>query len=364
MTTCACPGCDQPGTNGCASCRLVGYCSRVCQTTDWLHHKEECPGHLHKIGMSHLNKAEGFNSERNWPQSLRHADLALTKLKQLKDRPLAVIEILDDAYKHKGSALDFMVRDKEALECATERYNMWETTYRRHPKTIAASFSLIEGLMSNREFHKAHLIAATVYEQTTHPMTNDIPGHLEQRFLAKGSFFYARATLLLAQAGGIPPEEMQKVGEEAIAVARKAMQIHTQLHGIDSVNVANDQRALANALDHFNNVDDDEILRLYERAMAIFLQGNLSLSAALGETNLGCAYYKRARRAEDAGDLDRELANGVLAVTHCREAARIYRANCRNDTAETTATFAARIEENIRIKVAAKAAAAAAGNRG
>ena len=364
MKTCACPGCDQPGTNGCASCRLVGYCSRVCQTADWLHHKEECSGHLRKMGMSHLNKAEEFSREKNWQQSLHYADLALTKLKQLKDRPLAVVELLDEAFKYKCSVLKLMNRDKEALECATERYNMWASTYRRNPLTIVVSFALIEGLINNDAFDKAHLIAGTVYEQTTHPMTNDIPEELQQMLLADGSFYYVRATLSLAQAGGIPPEEMQKVGEEAIAVARKAMQIHTQLHGIDSVNVANDQRALANALDHFNNVDDDEILRLYERAMAIFLQGNLSLSAALGETNLGCAYYKRARRAEDAGDLDRELANGVLAVTHCREAARIYRANCRNDTAETTATFAARIEENIRIKVAAKAAAAAAGNRG
>ena len=350
MTTCACPGCDQPGTNGCASCRLVGYCSRVCQTADWLHHKEECPGHLRKMGMSHLNKAEKFSREQNWLQSLRYSDLALTKLQQLKDHPLAVIELLDDAFKHKGTALIFMGRQKEHLECATERYNMWETTFRRHPKTIEVSFALIEVLMFDNELDKAHLIAGMVYEQTTHPMTNDIPEELQQPLLAEGSCYYARATLSMAQAGGIPPEEEQKVGEEAIALARKAVQIDTHLHGTESLRVANDMATLASVLDHFNNVDDDEILRLYERAMATYrrLEGNMYLGVAGGETSLGCAYYKRADRAEDAGDLDRCVINGELAATHYREAARIIRAINHVDTAEPIATLAAEIEENMR----------------
>ena len=350
MTTCACPGCDQPGTNGCASCRLVGYCSRICQTADWLHHKEECPGHLRKIAMANHAKAKRFCSERNWPQSLRYADLALIKLKQLKDRPLAIVELLDDAYKHKGSVLDIMGRQKEALECATERYNMWASTYRRNPKTIEASFALIEGLMNNREYAQAHLIAATVYEQTTHPMTNDIPEELQQPLLAMGSYFYVRATLSMAQAGGIPSEEKEKVGEEAIALARKAMQINTQLHGTESLYVADDMTALTSVLDHFNNVDDDEILRLNERALAIYrrLQGNMSLGVAQVEVNLGRAYYKRAGRAQAVYDLDRCIANLELALTHYGEAARIYRIFNHVDSAEKNARSAARIEENIR----------------
>ena len=323
-----------------------------------MHHKEECPGHLRKIAMANHAKAQRYNGERNWPQSLRHADLALTKLKQLKDRPLAVVELLDDAFKHKGTALILMGRQKENLECTTERYNMWASTYRRNPKTIVASFSLIDGLINNEEYDKAHLIAATVYEQTTHPMTNDIPEHLEQSLLAMGSYFYVRATLLLAQAGSIPSEEKEKVGEEAIALARKAMQIDTQLHGIESLNVANDMTALANALDFFSNVDDDEILRLYEQVLAIFrrLHGSSSLSVAVSEMNLGGAYNTRAARAEDAGDLYGCVVNGELAATHYREAARIYRSINRVGDAEKTARSAARIEESlrqIRISIAA-----------
>ena len=47
-------------------------------------HKEECPGHLRKMGMAHLEKATGFDREQNWMQSLRYAELALAKLKQFK----------------------------------------------------------------------------------------------------------------------------------------------------------------------------------------------------------------------------------------------------------------------------------------
>ena len=300
--------------------------------------------------MANHAKAQRYNGERNWPQSLRHADLALTKLKQLKDRPLAVVELLDDAFKHKGTALILMGRQKENLECTTERYNMWASTYRRNPKTIVASFALIEGLINNDAFDKAHLIAGTVYEQTTHPMTNDIPEELQQSLLAEGSYYYVRATLSLAQAGGIPSEEKQKVGEEAIALARKAMQIHTQLHGTESICVANDMTTLAHALDFFNHVDDDEILRLYEQVLVIYrrLQGNMSLGVAQVETRLAGAYDKSAGRAQAANDLDRCIANGELALLHHREAARIYRAIKDVAAAGKNASCIAQIEENIR----------------
>ena len=40
------------------------------------------------MGMDHLDKARAFHQEKNWPQLLHHSVLALTKLKQLKDRPV------------------------------------------------------------------------------------------------------------------------------------------------------------------------------------------------------------------------------------------------------------------------------------
>ena len=48
--------------------------------------------------MANLEKAKGFHREQNWPQTLYHAELAATKLKQLKDRP---VEAIDDALSHK-----------------------------------------------------------------------------------------------------------------------------------------------------------------------------------------------------------------------------------------------------------------------
>ena len=54
----------------------------------WPTHKESCDGHLRKVGMVHHNKARAFHQEKNWPQLLHQSVLALTKLKQLKDRPV------------------------------------------------------------------------------------------------------------------------------------------------------------------------------------------------------------------------------------------------------------------------------------
>ena len=317
------------------------------------------------MGMAHLAKAKVFHGERNWVQSLRYAELALTKLKQLKDRSLAAIEILDETLLFKFNALNFMDRNKEALECATERYNMWATTFMRHPGTIEASFPLIHILIFNKEFDQAHLIASTVYEMALHPMTHDIPDHLQQPYLAQASNHLARATFRLAQAGGIPPEEKQKAGEEAIALARKALEIDTQLYGSESHEVANDMGALANVLDYFNDVDDDEAIRLYEQAMAsrARLEGSLSVNVAVNNYNLGTVYFRRANIADAANDLNCDLANLELALPHFREAVRIFASTNLVDKAEKTAQTIAQIEEDIRQlrkKIAAKAAAATA----
>ena len=95
LETCSNPGCDQPGTNRCSACKTSLYCGPICQTANWIHHEEECPGHLLKLGMSNLAKArELFHRERNFPQSLRCADLAATKLQKLKDHP---VEDVDEA---------------------------------------------------------------------------------------------------------------------------------------------------------------------------------------------------------------------------------------------------------------------------
>ena len=62
------------------------------------------------MGMDHLNRVRGFHDENNWSQALRHSDLALTKLMQLKDRPL---EAISDALELKCIALGFLCRFRE-----------------------------------------------------------------------------------------------------------------------------------------------------------------------------------------------------------------------------------------------------------
>ena len=366
VTTCSNPGCDQPGTKQCSACKTTPYCGPICQTADWVHHKEECPGHLRKVGTAHLEKAKGFFRERNWVPSLRYADLALTKLKQLKDRRLETVEILDFAYSMKFDALQLMDRQKEALECAKERYTLWAMNHMRNPKMFTAAFALIESCIRNGEFEDAALYARTAYEMVFYDTDGIIPTDQRQKLLARGSYWLSRATYYLADAG-IPPEEKQKAGEEAIALARKALEIDTELQGIESTHgVALDLTALADALEYFNNVDDDEVLRLREQANAIFsrLEGSSSLNVAVGEESLGNVYSRRAKRAHAANDLDRWIANLELALPHSHEAVRIYRVIEHVDAADRVLRQVAPVEECIRQLGIIRAGGAAAVTRG
>ena len=358
METCANPGCDQPGTNKCSGCKITPYCGPICQKDHWAIHKESCDGRLRKMGMAHLEKAQGFNHEHNWSQLLRYSDLAATKLMQLKDRPLGAIST---ALEFKCSALGFLGKYREQLECAKEWYCLWNTKP-TDVGAIDAAFFLIQSCMNNKEFADAHLYASTLYEIINHKHDNKIPDDQRQRYIAQGAYYLANATLKLARTGGIPPGEKQKTGQEAIALARRALEIHTQLFGTEDVKVANDMSILAELLEYFNDGDEDEILRLFEQSIAIHARvfGSSSVSVAVGEGKLGDAYYNRAKRARAAKDLDREQANLELALPHFRESGRIFRAIDRVELADSVAQYAVVIEEQLRQVAIAKATAAAA----
>ena len=107
--------------------------------------------------------------------------------------------------------------------------------------------------------------------------------------------------------------------------------------------------SLASILDYFNDVDDDEFLRLYEQAIAIFsrVEGSSSVNVAIGENNLASAYKIRANRAEDANDRDRCIANLELTLIHLREAARIFRANNHVEKADILLHEITKVEEII-----------------
>ena len=318
------------------------------------------------MGMDHLVKAEGFQREHNWSQLLRHSDLAATKLKQLKDRP--VVEI-SDALSMKCTALGFLGQYREQLECAKEWYCLWNTKPTDLP-AIDAAFALIESCIQNNKYDDAVLYASTLWEIINHKHDNKIPEDRRQAYIARGAYFLAQATLHLSQNGGIPLEEKQKAGQEAISLLRRAMEIHTRLHGNGDVKVSNVMGALADALDYFNDVDDDEILRLLERTIAIYVRvyGNLSVNVAGSETNLGAAYLTRATRARAAKDLDREQVNLELALPRFREASRIFRVVNRMDMVERTGRAIEEVEMKLQrvviARTAAADAAAAAATRG
>ena len=153
----------------------------------------------------------------------------------------------------------------------------------------------------------------------------------------------------MAKAGGIPPEAKQKAGEEAIELARKALELHTQLHGTESIDVAADMSSLADVLG-IGNVDDDEIPRLYEQAIVIFsrLQGSSSPNVAIGKMKLGNAYKNKATTANAANDLNRCMANLELALTQYREAARIFSIINHVDNTNAALHNIAEVEKNIR----------------
>ena len=191
---------------------------------------------------------------------------------------------------------------------------------------------------------------------------NIIPVDQRSEFLADGSHYLAVAIHKLAEAGGIPLEEKQKAGEQAIVLARKALELHTQLSGTESSTVAADMGVLSGVLDYFNDIDDDEILRRREQSIAIYsrMEGSFSPNVAISEFNLGATYGRIADRAWDDKDLDRQLANRELALQHLREAARIYSAINFVEDAENALRIAAQIEECIRKIRIPKATTAAA----
>ena len=356
---CSGMGCSKPGTLWCSGCKTKFYCGSKCQTADWPQHKEECEGRLRKQGMAYYEKAKGYHHESpsNYPQALHYADLAVAKLNQLKDRP---VEIISDAMNFKFFALNFMDQNKEALECAKEWYCLWLTKH-THPTAIKAAFALIESCLHNKEYADARLYAFTTWETLPLNRNSHIPEGKRQWFIAEGAYYLARAILALAETGGIPAEEKQKAGEEAIKFSRMALETHSQLYGPESCQVAGDMALLADVLGGFGHVDD-EITRLYEQAVAIYAraEGRSSLNVAIYTSSLAVEYTKKATRAFNANDLDRHASNLELALLHYREAARIHRSNNHVDRAERNEQMAAGVEMLLQQKKMQKTRAAAA----
>ena len=309
---------------------------------------------MHKIGKANLARAEGFHQQQNWVQVLRYSELAATKLKQLKDRSLETVELINGALICKFDALTRLGRYREGMECIKECYSLWAMNHMRNPGSIKAALGLIQSCIHNRELEDAERYARHAYFMVAEMTDNFIPVDQRPPFLADVSYWLATAIYHLAETGGIPPEQKQKIGEEAITFARQALEIHTRLHGTENVDVASDMGILADVLDCFNDVDNDEILRLRQQSIAIYrrMEGISSVNVASHENNLGNVYFNRSRRAQAADDLDRVMANLELALSHFREAARIYRANNIVDSADNCHRNIERIEQVMELIIA------------
>ena len=206
---------------------------------------------------------------------------------------------------------------------------------------------MIQSCLYLGEYEDAERYARNAMFMIKDMADNFIPFEQQPHFLADASYYLARAILNLAQAGDIPPEGKQKAGEEAITLARQALELRTQLYGIDITKIATSMGTLAQMLDYFSNVDDDEVLRLYEQAKVIFsrVEGSSSYNVAAGEGQLGNTYINRARRAEAVNDLDRCMINLGLAVPHLLEAVRIYTATNNLERANWNLLAVAEAEE-------------------
>ena len=330
-------------------------------------------GHLRGEARTHLEEAEecwrGYNGE----QTLSFCEMAMTKLKQLNAGPVDVTDMFDDALRLKFNVLSYMGQHKEALDCARERYSLWNTTNIRNPGTsrsndedgltnlhgmLCAAFPLIESLIHNNEYVEAEPIARIAYETIIINGGIITPEDQRHQFLAQGSKLLALATYWLAYSNGIPTEEKLQAGAESISLARNALEIDTQLHGAESDEIAFDLLTLADILKYFNGDDDDEILRLYEQAIAIYsrVQGSTSPNVAVGENNLGNAYHKRAVAAMNANNLHRYVANLEQALPHFREAERIYRGINHVDAADRAVQRIVAVEnklQQIQLQIAA-----------
>ena len=163
LKPCSNPGCVLPGTSACSACKTSFYCGPICQTANWANHKEECDGHLRKVGKANLVKAEGFEQQQNYVQALRHAELAATKLKQLKDRCLETVELIDSAFISKYNALGRMNRHREALECIKECYTLWAMNHLRNPGSMRAALGLIQSCIHNKLYEDAENYARHAY---------------------------------------------------------------------------------------------------------------------------------------------------------------------------------------------------------
>ena len=311
--------------------------------------EEEDERHLLTVGRGLLTKAKSFYEANNYPETLRCSSLAM-KFNEMNKRSL---EGISKALAIKCTALQFLCRHEESLECAVEKYKLWALERGpAHPFTIDASFFLIDCLLSTRKYDDAYHYAYTIWEviHTNNHVDNDIPGEKRLLYVEKSARLLARAIFRLASSGGIPLEEIEKSGTEAIARARQSLEINKQLYGNVSEGVAIATAILADILEYFQKSGDDEIIDLYKLSIDLHrqLHGYMSINVGVNNRNLGITYYNRAEQAHKASNRQQEKINLIQALSYLREAACIYRSINHQDKLKRTLFNVNEVEKKLQ----------------
>ena len=107
---------------------------------------------------------------------------------------------------------------------------------------------------------------------------------------------------------------------------------------------------LAETLDHFDDNDDEEVLRLFEQAKAIHTRmfGSSSSNVATCAGKLIVVYNKIAERAHAANNLDRELANLELVVSQGRRCCTNGRSNRGGNASGCNRKSGGSIDDRLR----------------
>ena len=140
-----------------------------------------------------------------------------------------------------------------------------------HPLSYTLSRP-IQSLIHSQKYADAEKCAYNLWEilNTNNHVDNELPSGERESYIARGAQYYAQAIFRLGDSGVIPPGEKEKAGEDAIMLARKAMELNTQLYGANDNKVAFSMQVLAQVLGCFVSPNVEEITRLYEQAIAIF----------------------------------------------------------------------------------------------
>ncbi len=113
-----CATCQKTETTKCCSqCGKVNYCSRECQKSDWLRHKDEC---LSLVGIN--NKEALFKFAKNWifetvnlPEVQENAIKFMT---EKKESIIFMFEVRDyELFKLLRNRTSFSVFPRSSLPC-------------------------------------------------------------------------------------------------------------------------------------------------------------------------------------------------------------------------------------------------------